>query len=46
MVDALKGNWADELENILWEIWTTPKKYTRETPFCLVYELKAVAPYK
>lgn len=36
--------WNEELENVLWELRTTPKVATRETPFGLVYDSELVAP--
>ncbi|XP_071714607.1 uncharacterized protein [Rutidosis leptorrhynchoides] len=36
--------WVDELPNVLWAHWTTPKRSTGETPFSLVYGTEAVIP--
>ncbi|XP_071732849.1 uncharacterized protein [Rutidosis leptorrhynchoides] len=38
--------WVDELPNVLWVHWTTPKRSTGETPFSLVYGTEAVIPAK
>ena len=32
-----KGNWAEELPNVLWAYRTTPCRSTRENPFSLTY---------
>ena len=37
-----KGNWPDELINVLWAHRTTPCRSTGETPFSLVYGVEAV----
>ena len=39
-----KGNWPDELINVLWAHRTTPCRSTGETPFSLVYGVEAVIP--
>lgn len=39
-----KGNWVEELPNVLWSYRTTPKTGTDETPFSLVYGSEAVIP--
>ncbi|XP_048489970.1 uncharacterized protein LOC125491933 [Beta vulgaris subsp. vulgaris] len=43
-LDNAKGLWVEELQLVLWSIKTTTKNSTRETPFMLVYGLKAVLP--
>ena len=39
-----KGNWAEELPNVLWAYRTTPQRSTGETPFFLTNGAKAVIP--
>ena len=39
-----KGNWADELHGVLWNLRTTEKTATGETPFMLTYGSEAVLP--
>ena len=34
-LEGAKGNWAEELPNILWAYRTTPRRSTGETPFSL-----------
>ncbi|GJU32916.1 reverse transcriptase domain-containing protein [Tanacetum coccineum] len=36
--------WVDELLQVLWAHWTTPKSSNGETPFTIVYGSKAVVP--
>ncbi|XP_057465748.1 uncharacterized protein LOC130755372 [Actinidia eriantha] len=36
--------WVDELVNVLWAYWTTPRKATNETPYSLAFEFEAVIP--
>ena len=43
-LEGAKGNWAEELPNVLWAYRTTPRRFTRETPFSLTYGAKAVIP--
>ena len=43
-LDKSKGNWVDELPNVLWSYRTTPRTSTGETPFNLVYGSEAVVP--
>ena len=43
-LDDRKGNWADELNNVIWAYRTTPRTYTGETPFRLTYGMDAVIP--
>ena len=43
-LDGAKGNWAEELPNILWAYQTTPRRSTGETPFPLTYGAEAVIP--
>lgn len=38
------GNWADELQHMLWTYRTTVRTPTKETPFRLVYGMEAVIP--
>ena len=45
-LDSAKGNWAEELPNVLWANRTTPHRSTGETPFSLTYEAEAVIPAK
>ena len=43
-LDDAKGNWAEELPNVLWAYRMTPCRSTRETPFSLTYGAEAVIP--
>ena len=45
-LDSAKGNWAEELPNVLWAYRTTPRRSIRETLFSLTYEAEAVIPAK
>ncbi|GAU32292.1 hypothetical protein TSUD_63090 [Trifolium subterraneum] len=41
---ASKGNWTEELHNVLWSYRITPHSTTGETPFRLTYGTEAVIP--
>ena len=41
-LDGAKGNWAEELPNVLWAYRMTPHRSTGETPFSLTYGAEAV----
>ena len=41
-LDSAKGNWAEELPNVLWAYRTTPHRSTGKTPFSLTYGAEAV----
>jgi transposase InsO family protein len=43
-LEACGKKWLDNLQSILWSIWTTATKPTGETPFFLVYGVEAVLP--
>ena len=43
-LEGAKGNWAEELPNVLWAYRITPRRSTRETPFSLTYRAEAVIP--
>ncbi|CAL1361132.1 unnamed protein product [Linum trigynum] len=43
-LDEAKGNWADELNTVLWAHRTTFKVATGKTPFALTYGTDAVIP--
>ena len=43
-LEGAKGNWAEELPNVLWAYRTTPRRSTGETPFSLTYGAEAVIP--
>ena len=43
-LDERKGNWVEELNNVIWAYQTTPRTSTGETPFRLTYEMDAVIP--
>ena len=45
-LDGAKGNWAEELPNVLWAYRMTPCKSMGETPFSLTYGAKVVIPAK
>src|SRR4051812_16721591 len=38
------GCWVEELPSVLWSISTTPNRSTGNTPFFMVYGVKAVLP--
>ena len=40
----MKGNWVEELNNVIWAYRTTPRTSTGETPFRLTYAMDAVIP--
>ena len=42
-LDGVKGNWAEELPNVLWTYRMTPRR-DRQTPFSLTYGAEAVIP--
>ena len=39
-----KGKWVEELPHVLWTYRTTPRRFTRETPFSMTYGVEAVIP--
>ena len=43
-LEGAKGNWAEELPNVLWAYQITPRRSTGETPFSLTYGAEAVIP--
>ena len=43
-LEGAKGNWAEELPNVLWAYRTTPQRSTRETPFSLTYGAEVMIP--
>lgn len=43
-LDEKKGNWVEELTNVIWAYRTTPRNSTGETPFRLTYGMDAVIP--
>ena len=43
-LDGAKGNWVEELPNVLWAYRTTPHRSTGETPFSLTYGTEVVIP--
>ena len=43
-LDEMKGNWVEELNNVIWAYRTTPRTSTGETPFRLTYGINAVIP--
>ena len=45
-LEGAKGNWGEELPNVLWVYWTTSRRSTGETPFSLTYGAEAVIPAK
>lgn len=42
-LQAVGGAWVEELDNILWDFRTTPRRETEETPFALTYGFEARA---
>ena len=45
-LEGTKRMWAEELPNVLWAYWTTPKRSMRETLFSKTYGGEAVIPTK
>lgn len=45
-LEGAKGNWVEELPNILWAYRTTPRRSIGETPFFMTYGAKVVIPIK
>lgn len=43
-LEGAKGNWVEELLNILWAYQTTPRRSTGETTFSMTYGTEAVIP--
>ncbi|XP_023923737.1 uncharacterized protein LOC112035137 [Quercus suber] len=43
-LNGAKGKWAEELPNILWAYQTTPRRFTGESPFSLMYGAEVVIP--
>ncbi|XP_020208945.1 uncharacterized protein LOC109793890 [Cajanus cajan] len=41
---SAKGAWAEELLEVLWAYRCTPQSTTKETPFCLTYDVDAMIP--
>lgn len=39
-----KGNWVEELTGVLWSYKMTPRTSTKETPFSITYDTKAMFP--
>ena len=37
-------HWVEELDSVLWGLWTTPNRTTEFTPFFMVYDAEAVLP--
>lgn len=43
-MEEAKGNWIEELPNVLWAYRTTPKKGIGESPFCLCFGVESLVP--
>ena len=43
-LEGAKGNWVEELPNIMWAYRMTPRRSTGETPFSMTYSTEAVIP--
>ena len=41
-LEEKKGNWVEELNNVIWAYQTTPRSSTGKTPFRLIYGMDAV----
>lgn len=41
---GVNGTWVNELPNILWASWATPKTGLGKSPFNLAYDAKAILP--
>ena len=37
-------HWVEDLDSVLWGVWTTPNRTTGYTPFFMVYGVEAVLP--
>ena len=42
-LEGAKGNWAEEVLNVLWACRTTLRRSTGETPFSMTYGAEAVS---
>uniref|UniRef100_A0A2N9EA67 Integrase catalytic domain-containing protein n=1 Tax=Fagus sylvatica TaxID=28930 RepID=A0A2N9EA67_FAGSY len=45
-LEKAKGQWVEELPNVLWTFRTTPRNSTGETPFSLTYGVEVVIPFE
>ncbi|XP_019159717.1 PREDICTED: uncharacterized protein LOC109156335 [Ipomoea nil] len=43
-LEDIRGNWADELDRVLWAYRTTQRRATGESPFSLAYGFEAKVP--
>jgi len=43
-LDPAKGNWTEELLEVLWAYRCTPQSTTQETPYSLTYDTEAMIP--
>ncbi|KAL0462271.1 UNVERIFIED_CONTAM: hypothetical protein Slati_0114700 [Sesamum latifolium] len=43
-LDRVEGNWVEEFTSVLWSYRTTPRGFTGESPFTLVYRTEAIIP--
>ena len=43
-LEESKGNWPEELPQVLWSYNTTPRSTTGQTPFSLTYGCEAMVP--
>ncbi|KAL0416439.1 UNVERIFIED_CONTAM: hypothetical protein Slati_3475800 [Sesamum latifolium] len=43
-LDRARGTWVEKLTSVLWSYRTTPRGFTGESPFTLVYETEAIIP--
>ena len=43
-LDKSKGQWTKELPGMLWAYRTTPRHFTGETPFSMMYGAEAMIP--
>lgn len=41
-LEGAKGNWVEELPNVLWAYQTTLRRSTGETPFSMTYGTEAI----
>ena len=46
MLERAKGNWTEELPNVLWAYRTTLRRLTDKIPFSMTYKAEAVIPIK
>lgn len=43
-LEEADNKWAEQLNSMLWSLWTTPNRSTGYTPFFIVYDVEAILP--